>query len=118
MIVDDSTLVIKKLENLMKELGHNVVATAKSGKEAVSLYFDLLPDIVTMDITMPGEFDGIEATKRIISSFPNAKILVVTSHGQEGKVREAIKAGAVGYIVKPFKEDKIKFYLDRIQAEI
>jgi two-component system chemotaxis response regulator CheY len=59
-----------------------------------------------MDITMP-DMDGIEATKRIIKDFPDAKIMMVTSHGQEKMVMDALKAGAKGYVLKPFDGQKL-----------
>jgi DNA-binding NarL/FixJ family response regulator len=59
-----------------------------------------------MDITMP-DMDGIEATKRIIKDFPDAKIVMVTSHGQEKMVMDALKAGAKGYVLKPFDGQKL-----------
>lgn len=83
-----------------------VVGEADNGIKVVKLYEDLKPDIVTMDITMPG-MDGIEAVRQIRKKDPNAKIVMVTALGQEMFVREAILAGAKNFIVKPFKEDKI-----------
>jgi two-component system chemotaxis response regulator CheY len=67
---------------------------------------DCRPDLVTMDITMP-EMDGIEATRAIMKDFPDAKIVMVTSHGQEKMVLDALKAGAKGYVLKPFQDHKV-----------
>lgn len=107
MIVDDSLIIIKKLTQLLETLGHIVVATARNGKEAIEQYDFESVDLVTMDITMP-EMDGIEATKAIIRTNPDAKIIMITSHGQEQMVIESIEAGARGYILKPFDAAKIK----------
>jgi two-component system chemotaxis response regulator CheY len=71
------------------------------------------PDVVTMDITMP-DMDGIEATRRILSRAPQALIVIVTSHGQEQMVMDAIEAGAKGYILKPVKKEKLAETLETV----
>jgi two-component system chemotaxis response regulator CheY len=106
MVVDDSPITVRKLGAMLDALGYNVVATAESGKIAVQTYRETRPDVVTMDITMP-DMDGIEATRLIMREFPDAKIVMVTSHGQEKMVLDALKAGAKGYVIKPFQELKI-----------
>lgn len=113
MIVDDSVITIKRLAQILEELGHKVAYTAKTGKEAVEHYGSCAPDIVTMDITMP-DMDGIAATKEILRHHPHALIIMVTSHRQERTVLDAIKAGAKAYIVKPFKEDKLKETIEKV----
>ena len=106
LIVDDSPIIARKLAMMMDLLGYQVVQTAATGCEAVEAYQACRPDVVTMDITMP-EMDGIEATRLIIRKFPDAKIVMVTSHGQEKMVLEALKAGAKGYVLKPFQQHKV-----------
>ncbi|MFI3123632.1 MAG: response regulator [Methylococcales bacterium] len=106
MVVDDSPIIIRKLTALLNTLGYVVVKTAENGVEAVETYEQYKPDVVTMDVTMP-EMDGIEATQAIMSKFPEAKIVMVTSHGQETMVLNALKAGAKGYILKPFHQQKV-----------
>jgi two-component system chemotaxis response regulator CheY len=110
MIVDDSILMLKKLEALIAGMGHQVCRSVSNGAQALVAYRECKPDIVTMDITMP-EVDGIEATRQILAEFPEAKVIMVTSHGQEGMIREAIKAGAVGYVMKPVKAEKLAEYI-------
>lgn len=112
-VVDDSIIIIKKLTQILERLGHKVVATAKTGREAVEKYPELSVDLVTMDITMP-DMDGIEATKLIRSIDSNAKIIIVTSHGQEQMVINSIEAGARGYILKPFDESKVKEAIKKV----
>ena len=107
LVVDDSLITVKKLSSMLTALGHKVVRTAASGVEALTAYEAYKPDLVTMDITMP-DMDGIEATRRIREKFPDALIIMVTSHGQEKMVLDALKAGAKGYVLKPFREDKLK----------
>ncbi len=107
MVVDDSSITVKKLSKALEKLGHTVVQMARSGREAVDLYGRVNPDLVTMDITMP-DMDGIEATRQIRSQYKDALIIMVTSHGQEQMVMDAISAGARGYIIKPFESKKLE----------
>lgn len=113
MVVDDSGITIKKMATVIEKLGHHVVGVARTGREAVEKYELFNPDMVTMDITMP-DIDGIEATKQICGKYKDALIIMVTSHGQEHMVVDAIKAGALGYVIKPFKEETLKASIDRI----
>lgn len=106
IVVDDSPIIVKKLTILLHTFGYKVVQTASNGKEAIAAYKQHKPDVVTMDITMPG-MDGIEATQEIIKEFPDAKIVMITSHGQENMVLDALKAGAKGYVLKPFQHQKV-----------
>lgn len=106
LVVDDSLIIVRKLSVLLEKVGWKVVRTAATGKEAVEAYRACKPDMVTMDITMP-EMNGIEATRAIMKEFPDARIIMVTSHGQENMVLDALKAGAKGYVLKPFQEHKV-----------
>jgi len=113
MVVDDSKITQRKLSMLLEQLGHTIVHVANTGKEAVAAYEKINPDLVTMDITMP-DMDGIEATKKIIEIYPDALIMMVTSHGQEQMVMDAIRSGALGYVIKPFKKEKLEEQIKRI----
>ena len=117
MVVDDSSIIRKTLTIKLENLGHNVVAQAKSGKEAIELYKIHMPDLVTMDITMP-IMNGIESLKRIKSKFKDAKIIMVTSHGEEKLVMDAISSGARGYVLKPITEEKITEAIIKVLPEI
>ncbi len=113
MVVDDSSIIRKLLPKELVKLGHNVVVTAKSGKEAIELYEEHMPDLVTMDITMP-IMNGIEALKRIKSKFKDAKIIMVTSHGEEKLVMDAITSGARGYVLKPINQEKLTDVINKV----
>ena len=113
MVVDDSMLATKKMETMLAEMGHRLVCAVHRGEQAVEAYRANNPDVVTMDITMP-DIDGIEATRRILSEFKDARIIMVTSHGQEDMVREALKAGAKGYVLKPVKAEKLAEHIQRV----
>eukprot|EP01029_Cantina_marsupialis_P026767 TRINITY_DN727773_c0_g1_i1.p2 TRINITY_DN727773_c0_g1~~TRINITY_DN727773_c0_g1_i1.p2 ORF type:complete len:138 (+),score=32.18 TRINITY_DN727773_c0_g1_i1:15-428(+) len=106
LIVDDSLIIRKKMTKGLENLGHEVIYAAQNGKESIEAYNAKKPDLVTMDITMP-DMDGITAVKHIIKDNPDAKIIMVTSHGQEEMVIKSIQAGAVGYMLKPITEDKL-----------
>lgn len=116
LIVDDSLIIRNKISRAIEELGYEVVAQAKNGKEAIDLYEKHLPDIVTMDITMP-IMDGIQALKVIKRQDSNAKVVMVTSHGEERLVMDAIKTGAKGYILKPVTFRKVKDVFDKLISE-
>ena len=116
LVVDDSGLTVKKMAKLLEELGHQVVAMASTGQQAVDVYAEAAPDVTTMDITMP-DMDGIEATRRILAVHPGACIVIVTSHGQEQMVMDAIEAGAKGYILKPVKQEKLAETLATVAAK-
>jgi two-component system chemotaxis response regulator CheY len=113
MVVDDSQITAKKIRAMLESLGHTVVQTARTGREAVARYEAARPDMVTMDITMP-DMNGIDATREIMATDSFARVVVVTSHGQEEMVRGAMEAGAKGYILKPFDQDKLRSVLDKI----
>jgi len=117
LVVDDSLIIRRQLTNLIEEMGHQVIGEASSGKSAISVYKDKKPDLITMDITMP-DMDGIEAVEHIKAKDSNAKILMVTSHGQEKMVIKSIKAGAKGYILKPATIKKIEEAFVKIFPEL
>ncbi|WAH36408.1 response regulator [Alicyclobacillus dauci] len=106
MVVDDAAFMRMMLKNLLTEGGHEVVAEAGNGREAVQLYEAHRPDVVTMDITMP-EMDGLEAVKAIMALDPNAKVVMCSAMGQQDMVIDAIKSGAKSFLVKPFQKEKV-----------
>lgn len=100
LIVDDHEIVREGLETLLaEETGVSVVGQAANGAEALALAAELQPDVILMDLVMP-EMDGIEATRRIRGAGLASQILVLTSFADDQKVREAIEAGAIGYLLK------------------
>jgi NarL family two-component system response regulator LiaR len=100
LIVDDHTIVRKGIRALLTEIaGIEVVGEAADGQEAVAQANRLHPDVILMDLAMP-KMDGIEATRQIKASQPESRILVMTSFATDDKVFPAIKAGALGYLLK------------------
>ena len=106
LVVDDAAFMRMMLKEILEKNGLKVVGEATTGDEAVSLYKELNPDLVTMDITMP-EKDGISALKDIKAYDPNAKIIMCSAMGQQAMVIDAIQAGAKDFIVKPFQADRV-----------
>lgn len=86
---------------------------AKNGREAVSLFQKTKPDIVTMDITMP-DVDGLQALKVIKALDPNARVVMVSSIGQQDVIMEAIRAGAKDFLIKPFRRSQVVKTFTRI----
>lgn len=107
LIVDDSMVMRTMIkEVLTKEGGFNVVGQAKNGKEAVEQYLALKPDLVTMDIIMPGEH-GTDVVKRILDIDKDARIIVVSGLNQKNLVMQAIDNGAKEFLVKPFENSDL-----------
>ncbi len=106
LIVDDTMFMRTLLKNILFSGGHDIVGEAADGTEAVAMYLELKPDLVTMDVVMP-KMNGIEALKAIKAADPAAKVIMCTAVGQEQMVKLAVKSGAKGYIVKPFQAPKV-----------
>lgn len=99
-IVDDHALVRSGLQQLLSaEEDLEVVGTASNGEEAQVLVRSSAPDVVLMDLSMPG-VDGIEATRRIVADFPAVHVVVLTSFADRQRILDALEAGAVGYLLK------------------
>ncbi len=113
LIVDDAAFMRVSIRNILLKNGFEVAGEAENGAIAVQKYAELQPDAVTMDITMP-EMTGLDALKEIRKLDPNAKIIMVSALGQEAMVRDAVMAGAKGFIVKPYKEDTIVATLNKL----
>ena len=99
MLVDDHDLFRTGLRNLLEEQGVHIVAEAPDGNHALQLVRELAPDVVVMDLNMPG-MNGIEATREITRLAPLTRVLVLTISDQDGDVMDAILAGACGYLMK------------------
>lgn len=113
LIVDDAAFMRVSIRNIVSKNGYEVVGEAENGAVAVQKYAELHPDIVTMDITMP-EMNGLEALIAIRKADPGAKVIMVSALGQESMVRDAVMAGAKGFVVKPFKEETITAALAKL----
>lgn len=113
LIVDDANFMRLTLSNILKKENHVIIGEAENGREAVRLYRELKPDLVTMDITMP-EMGGLEAVKEIKKEYPSAKVVMCSAMGQQKMVVESIEAGAKDFIVKPFDEGRVLDAIKRV----
>ncbi|MFM9872908.1 MAG: response regulator [Fimbriimonadaceae bacterium] len=115
LITDDALFMRVTLKNILSSNGYEVVGEAENGAQAVKMYSELKPDLVTMDITMP-EMDGLEALKQIRAADANAKVVMCTAMGQKNMVVEAIQSGAKDFIVKPFQPDRVLEAVSKLLA--
>ncbi|MEG0940818.1 MAG: response regulator [Oscillospiraceae bacterium] len=106
LVVDDAGFMRKMVQTHLTKAGYTDFAEGEDGLRAVALYTELKPDLVVMDITMPN-MDGIEALRQIKTLDADAKVIMCSAMGQEAMVMEAIRLGALDFIVKPFKADRI-----------
>ncbi|HEX3011121.1 MAG TPA: response regulator [Syntrophomonadaceae bacterium] len=113
LIVDDAMFMRYTIKQMLENSDFNVIGEADNGINALIQYQELRPDLVTMDITMP-EVNGIGAVQLIKKFDPKAKILMMSAMGQETMVKEAIIAGAQGFLVKPFKQEDVINALNRL----
>jgi len=115
LVVDDTEFMVKVLTDMFAAEGY-VVHSARSGEEALGVYEEVLPDLVTLDVVMPG-MDGIGALDRLRQIDPACKVIMVSSVGLEGKVMEALSLGARNYVLKPFDRDKVLLAVRRVLEE-
>jgi two-component system chemotaxis response regulator CheY len=106
LVVDDAAFMRMMIKDTLNKLGYDDVEEAPDGAVAVEKFQQLNPDLVMLDITMPN-LDGIGALKAIKELDPSSKVVMCSAMGQEAMVVEAIKLGALDFIVKPFKPDRI-----------
>lgn len=106
MITDDAAFMRMLIKDTLSKNGYTETIEAVDGQNACEVYAAEKPDLVFMDITMPNK-TGIEALAEIKKSDPMAKIVMCSAMGQEAMVVEAIKLGAIDFIVKPFKPDRL-----------
>jgi len=107
LLVDDQRLIREGLKTLLElENDFKVVGEAKNGKDAVEQFRKLRPEVVLMDIRMP-EMDGVQATQVIKMNYDSAKIIILTTFDEDEYVFEAIRAGAVGYLLKDVSSEEI-----------
>ncbi len=106
LVADDASFMRQMIREIIEAEGHEVVAEASDGVEAVDRFKEHHPDLVTMDIVMPRR-SGIDAVKAILELDAGANVVMCSALGQETLVTEALQAGAKDLIVKPFKPDSV-----------
>lgn len=116
VVVDDSPFSVAMISNILSENGFNVVGSANGLEEAVEAVKQLKPDLVTMDMTMPGA-DGIECTKAIHKIDPRMKVVIISSMMDEEIIRKAKKAKTIGYVQKPVDAEELTLLINRVMAD-
>jgi DNA-binding NarL/FixJ family response regulator len=114
LIADDHALFRDGLRSLLRAQGHEIVAEARNGKEAIALAHTHRPDVALMDLSMP-ELDGVSATRTIVAEIPDLKVIILTASDEDINLFEAIRAGASGYLMKDLEADEFFDMLDRAQ---
>jgi two-component system chemotaxis response regulator CheY len=112
LIVDDAAFMRMMIRDILTKNDFEVVGEATNGEEAVNKYAELKPDLVTLDITMPG-MDGVTVLKEIRKLDPSARVVMCSAMGQQAMVVEAIQSGALDFINKPFHPQKVVEILRR-----
>lgn len=112
LIAEDSVHMRMLLKDILLRNGYEVAGEAENGREAVRLYGELKPDIVTLDIAMP-DMGGIAALKEIRGEHPEAVVVMASTMNQQTQVIEAIRAGAADFFIKPMQAERVIEALER-----
>jgi two-component system, chemotaxis family, chemotaxis protein CheY len=113
LIVDDSNMIRSRISRVVQSgglAGISLVGLARNGAEALRIAKSTLPDVVTMDLTMP-EMDGIQCIQELLRMLPRTNILVVSALADKSTAIEALRLGARGFVAKPFSDDELKIAL-------
>ncbi|MFO7849866.1 MAG: response regulator [Spirochaetia bacterium] len=113
LVVDDINMMRNALKDIVLRHGMKVAGEAKNGREAVIMYLERRPDVVLMDITMPG-MDGIDALRHIISKDPKAKVIMCSSLTGRHHILRAIQLGAKDFIVKPAHNKRVVSAIEKV----
>lgn len=105
LVVDDAAFMRMMIRDILARDGY-VIQEAVNGRDAIEKYLERRPDLVTLDITMP-EMDGVEALRAIRQIDPGARVLMVSAMGQQKMIVDALEAGAMDFLVKPFQPTKV-----------
>ena len=113
LIVDDSKSIAFMLKNMLNESNYEIVRHVQTGEDAIIAYEELKPDLVTMDLVLPG-ISGTETIRQIIAKDPKARIIVISSMaGVPHRLTEALEAGAKNIVAKPLEQTKLLAAFDK-----
>jgi two-component system chemotaxis response regulator CheY len=115
LVVDDAAFIRDMLHELLIDAGFEVVGLAVDGADALEKYQKLRPDVVLMDIIMPG-VGGLDALKSIVEMDPEARIIMISAVGQRAMMKEALAAGARDFVIKPFMPEKVIELVEKVCA--
>ena len=116
MVVDDSRIVQMQMQKILSDTEYEIVACCQNGEDALDMYDQIQPDLVTMDILMPG-MDGLETARTILQKHPEARILMVSSLAYDDTINEAKDIGAKGFVYKPFDPEQIVMSMQKAFSE-
>lgn len=117
LIVDDQRLMREGLRTLIElEAGLTVVGEAETGEQSIECYAALEPDVVLMDVRMPGGIDGVEATRRIRLQWPEARIIILTTFDEDEYIFEGLRVGAQGYLLKAVSGQELAHAIRTVAA--
>lgn len=106
MVVDDSRVIHVEMSKMLEDTDIEIVAFSRTGEDALEQYEAVKPDLVTIDIVMPG-MSGLEAAEAMIKRWPDANVLMVSSMAYEDVINSAAKIGAKGFLFKPFTKESL-----------
>lgn len=106
LVADDASFMRLMIRQILARRGYTDILEAENGKVAVSLFREHKPELALLDITMP-ELDGLAALKEMLALEPKAKVVMCSAIAQESMVREALKLGALDFVVKPFRPEEL-----------
>ena len=113
LVTDDAVIIREMIMDLATRAGWTIVGEASNGQEAIERYAELRPDAVTLDLVMP-EHDGLHALHGIMQINPNAKVVVISALEQKSILKDAFKAGAADFLVKPFNRQTLLGTLEHL----
>lgn len=115
LITDDAMIIREMIKDAVKSDGWEIAGEAINGQDAIDKYKELRPTAVTLDLVMP-EFDGLHALRGILEEDPHAKVLVVSAIDQTDVLKDALRIGAIDFIVKPFEKARLINALSKMAA--
>ena len=116
LIVDDHQLAREGLRAVLEQSGFEIAGVAGTGEEAVAMAGDLAPDVILMDVRLGDGIDGLEATRQIVALGLPSKVIMLSLHDMPGYVREALAAGAAGYVLKDTAIGDLRVAIDQVMA--
>jgi two-component system chemotaxis response regulator CheY len=116
LIVDDALIMRQRIRDIAVEAGWQIAGEAADGDQAIVMYKQEQPDLVTMDIVMP-KLDGVSALKQLIQQDPQAKVVMISAVNQKVKLAECINHGAIDFIVKPFDKSSLRRFFEKQLAK-
>lgn len=115
MVVDDHPMWRDAVERDLIAAGHEVVAVAADGDQAIARFTATRPELLVLDLQIPGP-GGVEVTARVLSEDPSARVLILSASGEQADVLDAVKAGATGYLLKSSSREELLSAVERVAA--